>query len=167
MNMNMLDEGVENRVVTRDDFPHLSDVEWAAVGRLTATIGVLAVSAMLLGLSADEQHSAVAKFLQQELDASRAEIASLHQQQQQTNAAVGGSMRTPRPETLKYNIAKFKGVDGDPLMRWFVELDRAIECRGLITDDMKVSFGLANLAGRAKTWGLRAPASRPTCVWVV
>ena len=51
----MLDDDDASRHVTRDDFPHLSDVEGAAVERMGSTIGVLAVSAMLLGLKVDEQ----------------------------------------------------------------------------------------------------------------
>ena len=45
------------------------------------TMGVLAVSAMLLGLKVDEQNAAVAKFMQNELDVARAQVDSLYHQQ--------------------------------------------------------------------------------------
>ena len=46
---------------TRDDFRHLSDLEWSAVKRMDGTIGNLAVGVMLLSLSRDEQHATIAK----------------------------------------------------------------------------------------------------------
>ena len=92
MNLGMLDDDDAICHVTRDDFPHLSDAEWAAVERMDSTMGVLAVSAMLLGFKVDEQHAAVTKFMQNELDVARAQVASLYHQQQQYNAAAGGPM---------------------------------------------------------------------------
>ena len=39
-------------------------------------------------------------------------------------------------------------------MRWFVELDDAIQVRRIKDDAMKVTFAMSNLAGRAKDWAL-------------
>ena len=39
-------------------------------------------------------------------------------------------------------------------MRWFVELDDAIQARRIEDDAMKVTFAMSNLAGRAKDWAL-------------
>ena len=39
-------------------------------------------------------------------------------------------------------------------MRWFVELDGAIEARRISENAMKVMFGMSNLGGRAKSWAL-------------
>ena len=50
MNLGMLDDDDAICHVTRDGFPHLSDVEWAVVERMGLTMGVLAVSEMLLDL---------------------------------------------------------------------------------------------------------------------
>uniref|UniRef100_A0AAV1T0S5 Retrotransposon gag domain-containing protein n=1 Tax=Peronospora matthiolae TaxID=2874970 RepID=A0AAV1T0S5_9STRA len=114
----------------------------------------------------------IAKFIQNELDAEREKVALLHQQgsqqaellreqgaQQfellrQQQAAAGGSMHSRRPETLKIDISKYRGVEEDSLLRWFVELDDAIRARRIDDGDMQVAFAQSNLAGRAKTWAL-------------
>ena len=64
--------------------------------------------------------------------------------QQQHNAAVSGPMHARRPEGLKIDIAKFKAVKGDSLMRWLPELDDAIEACRISDDAMKVMFGMSN-----------------------
>ena len=55
MNLGMLDDDDASRHVLRDDFLSFSGFEWAVVERMGPTMGVLAVSAMLLGLKVDEQ----------------------------------------------------------------------------------------------------------------
>ena len=61
---------------------------------------------------------------------------------------------TRRPETLKINISKYRRVEKDSLLRWFVELDDAIRARHIIDEQMQVAFAQSNSAGRAKTWTL-------------
>uniref|UniRef100_A0AAV1T338 Retrotransposon gag domain-containing protein n=1 Tax=Peronospora matthiolae TaxID=2874970 RepID=A0AAV1T338_9STRA len=63
-------------------------------------------------------------------------------------------MHSRRPETLKIDISKYRGVEEDPLLRWFVELDDAIRARRIDDGDMQAAFVRTNLAGRAKTWAL-------------
>ena len=107
--MNMMYEG-EIFHATREGFAHLGDLEWAAVGRMSSTVGDIGVTAMLESLDRDQQHAAIARFIQNELVAEREKVALLHQQgsqqaeklrelgaqqtellrQQQFNAAVGG-----------------------------------------------------------------------------
>lgn len=151
MNIGMLDEEEASRSVTRDDFLHLSDVEWATVERMCSTVGAPAVSAMLLGLGPDEQHAAVAKYMATELERAQADIAALHQQR---NAAAGGSTYTRRPGTLKLEVSKFRGVEGDSLLTWFVEVDDAIEALRIEEESMKIKFGMSHLGGRARAWAL-------------
>uniref|UniRef100_A0AAV1U1C7 CCHC-type domain-containing protein n=1 Tax=Peronospora matthiolae TaxID=2874970 RepID=A0AAV1U1C7_9STRA len=135
-------------------------------------MGIHAVSVMLEALNRDAQHATIAKFIQNELDAEREKVALLHQQgsqqaellreqgaQQfellrQQQAAAGGSMHSRRPETLKIDISKYRGVEEDSLLRWFVELDDAIRARRIDDGDMQVEFSQSNLAGRTKTWVL-------------
>uniref|UniRef100_A0AAV1TN22 CCHC-type domain-containing protein n=1 Tax=Peronospora matthiolae TaxID=2874970 RepID=A0AAV1TN22_9STRA len=135
-------------------------------------MGIHAVSVMLEALNTDALHATIAKFIQNELDAEREKVALLHQQgsqqaellreqgaQQfellrQQQAAAGRSMHSRRPETLKIDISKYRGVDEDSLLRWFVELDDAIRARRIDDEDMQVAFAQSNLAGRAKTWAL-------------
>uniref|UniRef100_A0AAV1UYQ7 CCHC-type domain-containing protein n=1 Tax=Peronospora matthiolae TaxID=2874970 RepID=A0AAV1UYQ7_9STRA len=169
--MNMLDdEDDQSFHATRDGYSHLSDDEWDEVERMGSTMGFHAVSVMLEALNRDAQHATIAKFIQNELDAEREKVALLHQQGSQQSellreqgaqqfellrqqqAAAGGSMHSRRPETLKIDISKYRGVEGDSLLRWFVELDDAIRARRIDDGDMQVAFAQSNLAGRAKTW---------------
>uniref|UniRef100_A0AAV1V7A1 Retrotransposon gag domain-containing protein n=1 Tax=Peronospora matthiolae TaxID=2874970 RepID=A0AAV1V7A1_9STRA len=63
-------------------------------------------------------------------------------------------MHSCRPETLKIDISKCRGVEENSILRWFDELDDAIRARRIDYGDMQVSFDQSNLAGRAKTWAL-------------
>ena len=47
--------------------------------------------------------------------------------QHQSQSAL--SMLTSRQESLKLEISKYYGVEDDSLLRWFVEVDGAIEAR--------------------------------------
>ena len=156
----------------RETFSHLSDLEWLAVGRMVKVMGDKPVTTMLCSLRENERHAAIAQFIQHELDEALKSNTLLHEQgaqqrhllgeigaqhtevlrQQQASAA--GSVRTHRPETLKVDISKYRGVEADSLLRWFVELDDAIQARRIEDDAMKVPFAMSNLAGRAKDWAL-------------
>uniref|UniRef100_A0AAV1VC85 Uncharacterized protein n=1 Tax=Peronospora matthiolae TaxID=2874970 RepID=A0AAV1VC85_9STRA len=162
--MNMLDdEDDQSFHATRDGYSHLSDVEWDAVERMGSTMDIHAVSVMLEALNRDAQHATIAKFIQNELDAEREKVALLHQQgsqqaellreqgaQQfellrQQQAAAGGSMHSRRPETLKIDISKYRGVEEDSLLRWFVELDDAIRAR-------RIDEGICKLHSPSQIW---------------
>uniref|UniRef100_A0AAV1TQI8 Uncharacterized protein n=1 Tax=Peronospora matthiolae TaxID=2874970 RepID=A0AAV1TQI8_9STRA len=159
--MNMLDdEDDQSFHAKRDGYSKLSDVEWDAVERMGSTMGIHTVSVMLEALNRDARHAAIAKFIQNELDAEREKVALLHQQgsQQaellreqgaqhfelliQQQAAAGGSMHSRRPETLKIDISKYSA-------------------RRIDDGDMKVAFAQSNLAGRAKTWALGLKLHNP------
>ena len=104
----------------------MSQIEWDAVERLSSTIGQEVVGAMLSALGPDGQHATVAKFIQNELDAERGNVALPHQQgSQQTEllreqsaqqfellrqqqATATGSKHSRRPESLKIDISNTK-----------------------------------------------------------
>ena len=82
--MNMLDdEGDGTFYGTRESYSYLSDVKWSAVKRMSSTVGEEAVWSLLSLRAKDQQYSIIAKFLQRELDASRAEATLLHQHSHQ------------------------------------------------------------------------------------
>lgn len=166
--------------VVREECPHLSDLQWSALERMAESIGKAAVGAMLLSLSHNEQHASIAKFMDHELEESRREAASLrafgarqveqsqqqiaalreqaahqaqmlHQQQQQRATAAD---RPRHFDTLKVDVSKYKGAEGESLLRWLVELDDAIMARRIDDESMRVTFAVSNLAGRAKAWAL-------------
>ena len=129
----------ERHHATRDDFCHLSDLEWQAVQRMAETVGDAAVGAMLLSLSGDEQHATIAKFIQHELDEAMRKLTLLQEQgaqqadllrqqgsqqsellrQQQAGAAAAGSMHMRRPESLKIDVSKYKAVESDSVVKCF------------------------------------------------
>ena len=81
----MMDEG-ESFHVTREDFAHLRDLKCAAVGRMSSTMGDIGFFAMLKSLDRDQQHAAIARFIQHELGAEREKVSLIHQQgSQQTD----------------------------------------------------------------------------------
>ena len=45
-----------------------------------------------------------------------------------------------RPESLKFEIPKFKAVEDDSYLRWFIESDDAIEAGRISDDATKVKF---------------------------
>ena len=100
---------------------------------MSSTVGEEAIWAMLSSRDRDQKHSVISKFLQQELDYSRAQVTVLQQhyrqrtekpRQQQSQSAE--LTREHRRESLKLEIAKHHGVEEDSLLRWFVELDGVI-----------------------------------------
>uniref|UniRef100_A0AAV1UPE0 Retrotransposon gag domain-containing protein n=1 Tax=Peronospora matthiolae TaxID=2874970 RepID=A0AAV1UPE0_9STRA len=147
--MFMLDVEDDSFHVTREGYSHLSDSEWEVVGRMSVLMGEPAISGMLESLSRDQQHAAINKFLQGELAVERQKIALL--QQQGSHQSMGGPTHMRRTKILKIDISRYKGTDGNSLLRWFVDLDDAIRARHIEGDEMQVTFALSNLTGRAKT----------------
>ena len=66
--------------------------------------------------------------------------------QQRFHAAVGGTAHTRRPEVMKVDISKYRGVEEDSLLLWFVELDRALRARRVDDEQMKLTFAQTHLA---------------------
>ena len=101
--MNMLDdEGDDTFQGTRLSYYYLSDGERSAVEQMSSTVGEETVWPLLSPRDRDQRHYIVAKFLQREFDASRAEVTLLHQhghqqtqllRQQQSQSATADSTR--------------------------------------------------------------------------
>lgn len=132
----------------KEDFPHLCDVEWEAIQRMRVVLGDDAVISILTTTSAESQKNAVMGFMNNE-------IMSGNQR-----ATPGQSTRTP---SLKIEVSKYKGGENEPLLRWFVELDAAVEARQLKEESQRVVFAMSNLAGRAKSWAYGRRLSDPNC----
>ncbi|KAF1324665.1 reverse transcriptase, partial [Globisporangium splendens] len=106
-----------------EDCPHLSIHEWNALGRIASVVGERVVLAMLQTLSPDEHHNAVVGYMAKEIE-------------QQLAAAPRGA----RVESLKVDVARHKGGDGEPLLRWLVELDAAVLARQIHDPALQVSL---------------------------
>src|SRR5512138_376582 len=168
--------------VTREQYPHLNDGEWAAYTRLAEQLGESAVAVMLRGSAPEQQHATIAAFLVREaqdaqarvtlledsarsVQAMQGRLASLEQSQAVLANAATAPTAQPRPRVtaIKLDVAKYRGNQGESLLRWFVELDEAIRARLIVDDTMKVAFGMSNLAGRARTWAYGRKLAAPSC----
>ena len=65
---------------SRESYSYLSDVEWSAIERMSSNVGKETIWAMLSSRDRDQQHAVISKFLQRELDESRAQANLLQQQ---------------------------------------------------------------------------------------
>ncbi|GMF63533.1 unnamed protein product [Phytophthora fragariaefolia] len=97
--------------VAHEDCPHLADLEWEALQRLSTVIGEAAVATMLRALSPTEQHGVALGFIMKE----QREVAA---------RATVSTPSTPRVESLKLHVNSYVGREGEPLLRWLVKVDR-------------------------------------------
>ncbi|KAG3062372.1 hypothetical protein PI125_g24545 [Phytophthora idaei] len=138
--------------IARTDCPHLSDPEWEALQRLATVIGEAAVSTMLRTLSPTEQHGVALGFIvKEQRDAAAAT----------TTTASSGA--TPRVQSLKLHASNYVGKEGEPLLRWLVEVDTAIAARRIFDDPSKVAFAMSCLGGRARNWAYGRRLTDATC----
>ena len=143
------------------DFPHLSSDEWSAVLRMTSSSGAKAVGAMLTTLNPMDQRESIFTFVQREVaeakraaDETRQQNAELRQQLAQLSSQRQQIVvdRPPHVDSLKIDVAKYRGGENESLLRWLVELEASIGARNIREPLMQVTFAMSNLAGRAKTW---------------
>ncbi|GMF43961.1 unnamed protein product [Phytophthora fragariaefolia] len=136
--------------VAREDCPHLADPEWEALQRLATFIGVAAVATMLRTLLPTQQHDVALGFIMDE---------------QREVAACGtvSTPSTPRVESLKLYVNSYVGREGEPLLRWLVEVDTAITARRIVDPLSKVAFVMSCLGGRARSWAYGRRLTDPTC----
>ncbi|KAG2767591.1 hypothetical protein Pcac1_g21114 [Phytophthora cactorum] len=138
--------------IARADCPHLSDPEWEALQRLVTVIGEAAVATMLRTLSPTEQHGVALGFIvKEQRDAAAAT----------TTTASSGT--TPRVQSLKLHVSNYVGKEGEPLLRWLVEVDTAIAARHIFNKPSKVAFAMSCLGGRARSWAYGRRLTDATC----
>ena len=108
--------------------------------------------------------------MQRELDASRDEVTLLHHhghqqtellKQQQSQPDTAASTRERRRGTLKLKVFKYRRVEEDSLLLWFLEVDDAIKARHIDDEEMQVAFAKSNLSGRVRTWDLNLQLHDP------
>ena len=80
----------------------------------------------------------------QQQDLQRTEELRQHQSQSAL------STLTRRQESLKLEIFKYHGVENDSLLKWFVEVDGAIEVRPI--DNERMRFALCDSHSLSRSW---------------
>ncbi|GMF17232.1 unnamed protein product [Phytophthora fragariaefolia] len=137
--------------VAREDCLHLVDPQWEALQRLVTVIGEAAVAAMLRTLSPTDQHGVALGFIGKE-------------QRKVAARATVSTPSTPRVESLKLHENSYVGREGEPLLRWLVEVDTAITARRIVDPLSKVAFAMSCLGGRARSWAYGRRLTDPTCL---
>ncbi|KAE8887502.1 hypothetical protein PF005_g18008 [Phytophthora fragariae] len=137
--------------VAREDCLHLADPEWEALQRLSTVIGEAAVATMLRTLSPTEQHCVALGFIMKE-------------QRETAARATVSTPSTPRVESLKLHVNSYVGREGEPPLRWLVEVDTAFTARRIFDPLSKVAFAMSCLGGRARSWAYGRRLTDPTCV---
>ncbi|GMF58174.1 unnamed protein product [Phytophthora fragariaefolia] len=105
---------------------------------------------MLRTLSPTEQHGVALGFIMKE----QREVAA---------RATVSTPSTPRVESLKLHVNSYVGREGEPLLRWLVEVDTAITARRIVDPLSKVAFAMSCLGGRARSWAYGRRLTDPTC----
>ncbi|KAG3233963.1 hypothetical protein PI124_g20978 [Phytophthora idaei] len=73
------------------------------------------------------------------------------------------SRTTPRVESLKLHVSNYVGKEGEPLLRWLIEVVTAIAARRIFDDPSKVAFAMSCLGGRARRWAYGRRLTDATC----
>ncbi|KAG6615200.1 reverse transcriptase [Phytophthora cinnamomi] len=105
---------------------------------------------MLRTLSPTEQHGVALGFIMKE-------------QRDAASSVTASSGTTPRAQSLKLSVSNYVGREGEPLLRWLVELDTALAARRIVDPLSKVAFAMSCLGGRARSWAYGRRLSDPTC----
>ena len=135
-----------------DDFPHLSLAEWMAFERMRRVLGENIVCTMLRTFSPNDQKNAAISFMHEEITGT-----------QRQSAATPVSQN--RVVSLKLDVSTYKGGEREPLLRWFVELDAAIDARQLRDEHQQVAFAMSKRGGRAKSWAFGKRLADANCFY--
>ncbi|KAG3084460.1 hypothetical protein PI124_g17129 [Phytophthora idaei] len=109
---------------------------------------------MLRTLSPTEQHGVALGFIvKEQRDATTAT----------TTTTTASSGTTPRVQSLKLHVSNYVGKEGEPLLRWLVEVDIAIAARRIFDQPSKVAFAMSCRGGRARSWAYGRRHTGATC----
>ncbi|KAG3016047.1 hypothetical protein PC119_g11489 [Phytophthora cactorum] len=78
-------------------------------------------------------------------------------------ATTASSGTASRVQSLKLHVSNYVGKEGEPLLRWLVEIDTAIAARRIFDDPSKVAFAMSCLGGRARSWAYGRRLTDATC----
>ncbi|KAG3007204.1 hypothetical protein PC121_g6874 [Phytophthora cactorum] len=107
---------------------------------------------MLRTLSPTEQHGVALGFIvKKQRDAAA------------TTTTTASSGTTPRVQSLKLHVSNYVGKEGEPLLRWLVEVDTAIAARRIFNEPSKVVFAMSCLGGRGRSWAYGCQLTDTTC----
>ena len=135
----------------RHAFPHLTDLQWEALGKMQFVLANLCAQGAEAQIERINQFAvyehALISHIQGAIQVPQAHVPA-SQVTVQTRAEQGGL----RP--LRLRVPTFDGKDGENLLFWVREMDVAINAAMIREEHLKVAFAVSHLGGRAKTWAL-------------
>uniref|UniRef100_K3WF03 Retrotransposon gag domain-containing protein n=1 Tax=Globisporangium ultimum (strain ATCC 200006 / CBS 805.95 / DAOM BR144) TaxID=431595 RepID=K3WF03_GLOUD len=87
----------------------------------------------------------------------------MHNEVTATQKQIATSVSSNRVVPLKLDVSTYKGGEHEPLLRWFVELDAAIDAHQLHNQYQQVAYAMYKLGGRAKSWAYGKRLADPNC----
>ncbi|KAF1316787.1 Membrane protein, partial [Globisporangium splendens] len=99
--------------------------------------------------SSNDRKNAAVNFMHNEVTATQKQIAT----------PVSSAWVVP----LKLDVSAYKGGEREPLLRWFVELDAAIDALQLHSQHQQVAYTMSKLGGCAKSWAYGKRLADPNC----
>lgn len=149
-----VDVDTDSVSINRESFPHLTEIEWEALGRLSLVSGEAMVRLILSRGLPKDHHQAAQEFLLRELGDAR----------KLAESRLKDSVRPATESVLKLDTSSYNGDSkGLSLNRWFCELDLAIKARRLNSDFEQTTFLLSKLNGKAKEWAFGRRLSDSEC----
>jgi hypothetical protein len=128
--------------VNVDDFPHIQQDQWEILKRMALVVGEAWVKAILT-LPAEVQLQSIQQFVEQEK-------TTLH------NAFMRGYFSQDKRKTesrpVKISVSPFSGMEGERILRWFVEVEQAMKAAQITDSESQVAFAMSKLSGQAKDW---------------
>ena len=122
----------------RDNFPQYNDTEYHCMLDMASAMGELAALALFRDSPLAQQLAAVRAYLLMKAPT--------------VFPPLPASPRSSGPKPLKVPIHSYSGSERENLPRWFLEIEMALHARQIDSDDQKVVFMIAHLAGRARAW---------------
>ena len=123
-------------------------MEYDALYELSKTLGEAPVLAALTSL----ETPALREFAQKAL---------IEQARAPASPPIGPVNTPPRP--LKLDTSLYNGEEGEQLLRWFVEIETAMDARDITHPDRMVACAMSRLAKRAKSWAYGKRLANPIC----
>ncbi|GMF55183.1 unnamed protein product [Phytophthora fragariaefolia] len=164
-------EDLWSRLLTRQDFPHLTDVHWATLRKMVSLLGEAAFAGFL-NLSAEQQKAREECFDKYESSliahvsaaaqeaaraAMRAEAQSAAQASATTSASFAARPATTKP--VKMSVPTFDGKGSDSLVFWVHDIE--ISAGQIYDARAQVAFALSNFGGRARAWAMARETATP------
>ncbi|KAF0687535.1 Aste57867_20726 [Aphanomyces stellatus] len=92
--------------------------------------------------------------LQRSITSTHEAVASLRSRQ---------SDGAPKTKTVKLEVAKYGGTEGENLLRWIVQVTTAANAQGIADEQLRFAFVMSHLKGRAEEWAFSLRVGDSDC----